>query len=149
MIKNQEIDYKFIILLFSVLFLVFNILTLKDGQNWCSDFGQYLTQAQNILEHKEYSRTYYVGWSVATPPGYPLILAPLIKVFGLNLKILKVLNVVFLLGAILLLYLIMQRRLGREDALLGAMLLFTSPDFFILFATGKIGSFVIRAKDFL
>lgn len=106
-------------------------MTIKDGQNWCSDFGQYLTGAENIISHKEYSHTYYLGKSVVTPPGFPFILTPILKIFGLNFKLLKIPNVIFLLGYILLLYSIMRRRLSEEDALLGVVLLGTSADFFI------------------
>ena len=115
----------------SVLYLVLNTATLKNGHNWCADFGQYLGQAQNIIGHKEYAHTYYVGRSVVTPPGFPVILIPLIKIFGMDFRILKLPNVVFFLGFILVLYSILRKRLGEDDALLGALVLLTSPDFFI------------------
>jgi hypothetical protein len=119
------------IIILSLSYLIINILTIKDGHNWCSDFGQYLGQAQNIIEHKEYTHTYYIGRSVVTPPGFPLILIPLLRNAGLDFRILKLPNVFFFLGFILILYCIMRKRVGEEDAFLGAVLLLTSPDFFI------------------
>lgn len=124
-------NYRKVIIFLSAIYLIVNFMTIKDGQNWCSDFGQYLTGAENIISHKEYSHTYYLGRSVVTPPGFPLILAPILKIFGLNFRLLKIPNVIFLLGYFLLFYLIMRRRLSEEDALLGFVLLGTSPDFFI------------------
>ncbi|HOY09277.1 MAG TPA: glycosyltransferase family 39 protein [Candidatus Omnitrophota bacterium] len=123
--------HRFWIIVLSVLFLVVHGATIKDGHNWCADFGQYLGQAQNIIEHTDYAHTYYIGRSVVTPPGFPLILIPLLKNFGLDFRILKLPNIIFFLGSIWVLFAIMRKRVGEEDAFLGAVLLLTSPDFFI------------------
>lgn len=120
-----------VLVFFSLCFLVLNIFSLKAGQSWLTDFGQYLTQAENIIEHKDYSHSYYIGRAVTTPPGYPLILVPLIKMFGWNFLILKMVNVVFFLGFILTFYFISRRFLNDEFSLLISVLFFSSPDFFI------------------
>ncbi len=123
--------HKKLIILLAVLYVVVNLLTIKDGHNWCSDFGQYLGQAENIIEGRPYGHTYFIGRPVVTPPGFSLILIPFLKYSGLNFRILKFQNVFFFLGFILLLYAFMRKHSDEKDAILGALLLLTSPDFFI------------------
>ncbi|HQO59069.1 MAG TPA: glycosyltransferase family 39 protein [Candidatus Omnitrophota bacterium] len=122
---------RFCLVVLSVLYLIVNVATLQDGHTWCADFGQYLGHARNIIEHKDYAHTYYIGRSVVTPPGFPLILTPLLKYGGLNFRILKLPNIIFFLGFIWVLYAIMRKRLGEDDAFWPAVLFLTSPDFFI------------------
>ncbi len=79
--------------------------TLTKGHDWGDDFASYLMQAQSIVEgttHKfmeenrftiEKSTNRRLG-PVAYPWGMPVLLAPLYRLFGLNLLALKSLSVV-------------------------------------------------------
>jgi len=108
MLKNNNPVKSFLI--FSVLFLILNIWTIKDGHNWGGDFSQYILHARNILESRAYSFSYNLDRDIAYPPGLPITLTPLIKCFGTNFRILKVPNVFFWLLYVLFLYLLMRRR---------------------------------------
>jgi len=112
-------------------FVVINVLTLHDGHNWGGDFSRYIRQAQNILENKPYDFSYNLDPWANYPAGFPLLLAPLIKIFGLNYKILKLPNILYWLIFLCALYPIMKKRIGEKNALLGIMVLATSPYFFL------------------
>ena len=81
---------------------VFHLLTITPGHNWVAcDFALYLQHAKNILEGVGYSQSGYllnphkIISPQAYPPVFPLLLAPLYALFGLNFVALKALVVVF------------------------------------------------------
>ncbi|MBI4308966.1 MAG: glycosyltransferase family 39 protein [Candidatus Omnitrophica bacterium] len=108
-----------------------NLLTLKDGHNWGGDFGQYIIHAQNLLNHNNYSQGIMLEKAIIYPPGFPLMIAPIIKLFGLNFPLLKSINVLFWCASLLLLYLLFKNPLGRNNALLGISVLAASSFFFV------------------
>jgi len=70
--------------------------TLRSGQDWGGDFAMYLMHARNIANGVPYGQTgYIVNPAVPSlgpetyPPVYPLLLAPLYRVFGLDLTVMK------------------------------------------------------------
>ncbi|MBA4368726.1 MAG: hypothetical protein C0403_13950 [Desulfobacterium sp.] len=78
--------------------------SLTEGQEWGDDFAEYIMQAQSITEKNptgfiEKNRftietsTHTVG-PVAYPWGYPMLLAPLYYLFGMNLLAFKSLNII-------------------------------------------------------
>jgi hypothetical protein len=79
--------------------------TLTKGHTWGDDFASYIMQAQSIVEGnpKKFTqensftieKSSEVIGSVAAPWGLPVLLAPLYRLFGLNMLALKSLNVVF------------------------------------------------------
>ncbi|MDQ6669383.1 MAG: hypothetical protein M3069_01225 [Chloroflexota bacterium] len=86
-------------------------LTLRPGQDWSlgDDFAQYILHARNIAEARAYASTGYIynpDLAVIGPPAYPpvfpLALAPVWAVFGLNLLAMKTLVVAFFVGALAL-----------------------------------------------
>jgi hypothetical protein len=82
---------------------MFQVRTLPPRYYWAgSDIGLYLTHARNIVIGRPYSETLFVFNAHASsespktyPPLYPVLLSPLYRVFGLNLQVFKLLNVVF------------------------------------------------------
>jgi len=82
---------------------VFYLATLREGHLWGDDFAMYIHHAQNIAQGRPYADTGYV-YNPAVPvygprmypPVFPLLLAPLYKVFGLSLIPMKVEQVVFI-----------------------------------------------------
>src|SRR3989338_965911 len=86
---------KIILFIVAALFFLLNTLTLKDGHMLGGDFAQYVQHALNILEHKPYHYGLNLDAWVLCAPGLPLLLAPVIKAFGINLVIMKFLNVLF------------------------------------------------------
>ena len=68
---------------------------IESTHDWGDDFAQYLVEAQNIAKANPLYESKYVFNPInaeyaprAYPPGYPLLQAPLIKLFGINLKVL-------------------------------------------------------------
>ena len=68
-----------------------------------TDWAMYVMHARNIVKGLPYAQTGYVFQPESTtevgansyPSGYPLLLAPLYAVFGLNIRLFKLLNVAF------------------------------------------------------
>ena len=97
--------------IFNVFFFV-NIYTLKDGHNWGDDFAQYIRHAINLVEHKPYTANISLDYWIVSPPGFPFLLSSLIYWFGVNLKILKLLNVVIWGLSALVVYSLVLMRLN-------------------------------------
>ncbi len=101
---------------------VFHLATLRPGFSWFDDVPAYVQHAQNIAEGEPYAATGYVQNPYnfiapkAYPPGYPLLLAPLIAVFGVNVLVLKVAMIVLLMGA-----LFVAAQLFKDDLPLGPL----------------------------
>lgn len=89
---------------------LFHFLTIRPGHYWGDDFALYILHARNIVQGVPYSDTGYIfNPSFATlsprayPPVFPLLLAPVYAVFGLNLTAMKTLVIAaFLLSLITL-----------------------------------------------
>ncbi|MDW8038253.1 MAG: hypothetical protein RMI90_09455 [Thermoguttaceae bacterium] len=69
---------------------------LREGHPWGDDFAQYLMHARNLAEGRPYAQTGYIYHPEypqlgppAYPPGTPLLLAPIWKLWGLNWTALK------------------------------------------------------------
>jgi hypothetical protein len=79
---------------------IFYLVTLQGGHNWDGDFSLYIMHAINIVHGKPYADTNYlynpdnpnIG-PKAFPPIFPLILAPFIAIWGINLKVLKLVEI--------------------------------------------------------
>ena len=112
------------------LFLMINIYTLNDGHNWGDDFAQYIQHSINLLGHQPYASNIALDTWVVPPPGFPLLLSPLIYVFGLNFKILKFLNVLLWAISAFAAYDLVLKRLGLFWARMVFVWFLTSPSFF-------------------
>ena len=75
--------------------------TARDGHNWKGDFSQYIMHAQNLIQGNAYTDLGVLSIDgiahAGTPPGYPLTVAPMIALFGLNFIMLKV-QMAFIFG---------------------------------------------------
>jgi hypothetical protein len=120
----------FVWILFTLAILA-NLWTLKDGHNWGDDFAQYILNARNIIEGKPYASGIMLDNAVVCPPGLPLLLAPALKAFGLNFKILKVLNIFYWYLSIIFVYALFLRVGGRRFALMASIFLAFSSFFFV------------------
>jgi Dolichyl-phosphate-mannose-protein mannosyltransferase len=74
---------------------VLGCLFLRAGEPWGGDFALYVMHAQNIAAGRPYAETLYLhnpahAWisPIAYPPGLPLMLAPLVAVFGVDWQVL-------------------------------------------------------------
>lgn len=126
-----------------VLFVVVVWIGIHDhfgGVDWGDDFALYLHQAKaltlgNIGEVVAANR-YAIdnsGWHsfspVAYPWGWPLLMAPVYMVFGLNYEVLKALEVLAFATFLVTFYAVLHRRLGSVQTLLLVLLFAASPIF--------------------
>ncbi|OGX26727.1 MAG: hypothetical protein A2787_05385 [Omnitrophica WOR_2 bacterium RIFCSPHIGHO2_01_FULL_48_9] len=122
---------KWIVNLSILLYVIINLITIKDGHSWGDDFAQYILHAQNIIQGKPYASNIILDPWVVVPPGFPLLLSLLLKCFGLNFVILKLPNVIYWLLANLALYHLIKKRLEKDIARAIFIVLLFSPTFFI------------------
>jgi hypothetical protein len=114
---------------------VFQFLSVKHGQSWGDDWAQYVAHARNIAEGRPYSSTGYIfnaDQPIAPPnypPGFPLMLAPIYGLRGLDLDALKIPAIVSLIAAIGLFALIVAEWEGAPTALATTALLGFHPFF--------------------
>jgi len=128
MVKQKS--YRLLFGLFILLYLTINISTLHDGHNWGGDFSQYIRHAKNIVEHKDYSSGILVeAWS-GYPPGLPLLLTPLVSLFGINFILFKLPNIFYWLITVFCLFFIAKRHIGEENSVWISIVFLTSPAIF-------------------
>lgn len=122
-----------IVVLALALFLVLNLTTIRPGHPPGGDFAHYIIHAQNLLAGRDYaSGVFMPGVRVQNyPPGFPLILAPLLHWAGVNLPLLKLPTVLMWPLCAWLLALIARRRLGGQTALLVFLFMLFAPWFFV------------------
>src|ERR1043166_7636509 len=97
---------------------VFYLATIRAGHHWGDDFAQYIQQARNIAAGEPNASTGYiynphnpVVGPRAYPPGFPLLLAPVVKIFGLDFRPMKVLVILCFVGVLLLMPLVFGKDL--------------------------------------
>ncbi len=96
------------VLIAIVAICIFYLLTIRAGHHWGDDFSMYIQHAKNIAEGVNYRNSNYIYCPPYVgpnfyPPILPLLLAPIIKLFGLNLTAMKVeLILVFALSLFML-----------------------------------------------
>jgi hypothetical protein len=76
----------------------------RPGHPWGDDFAQYLMHARNLAEGRPYAATGYIYnphypqiGPPAYPPGTPVLLAPVWRLWGLNWTALKIVMIICLL----------------------------------------------------
>lgn len=116
------------------LLAVFHFATLRAGHYWGDDFAHYVRHAANIAAGRPYAETpwirnpYYPELSPpAYPPVYPLLLAPLVKAYGIDLEPLKWPGVAALLAAVFLLNRLARSRLPHPVHLVPGLLFALNP----------------------
>jgi hypothetical protein len=87
---------------------MFYLATIREGHDWGDDFSMYIRHAQNIARGEPYTETGYiynpqnpVVGPRLYPPGFPLLLAPVVGMFGLDLRPMKILVLGFFVGSLL------------------------------------------------
>jgi hypothetical protein len=94
------------------------LFTVRDGHNWGGDFSLYIRHAMNIANGEPYDLTGYIYNPNAPhvspktyPPMFPILLAPVYKLYGLNLNMFKYEIILFWVASMILLFMIFQREL--------------------------------------
>jgi len=125
------------LILLLITIAIFDAATIRQGHIWADDFAMYIHHAQNIVEGRPYAQTGYLFTPTALvgprmyPPVFPLLLAPVVRFFGLNLIPMKFEQVIFFVLALMVICLYWQRELGREYTLALAAILGFSPHLWI------------------
>lgn len=85
--------------------LLFQICTIRAGHIWGDDYALYIHHAKNLATGVPYADIGYIAdpgypsYSLrVAPPGFPMILAGIYRIFGMNFTAFKVVEVVFLTG---------------------------------------------------
>jgi hypothetical protein len=111
---------------------------LSPGHDFVNDdFAAYVMHAANLVQGRTYTNVNYVPnlkalWLVPSngyPPIYPLILAPAYKVFGLNLKYLKVVTVLCFVGFLVLFEILSRPMLSPSLRVCALLILAFNPIF--------------------
>ena len=128
-----------------LLVAVVHVLALRSGHAWGDDFAQYLMHARNLAEGRPYAATGYVynpQEPAVGPPTYPpgtaLILAPVYRLFGLNLTAMKAAMIACLLVFLGMVLLAFREELSLAERLILVLLLGLNP--FLLEQSNSIGS---------
>jgi len=111
-----------------VVSLAIGLSSLTRGHFWWDDFASYIMQAKSILDGNLqefierntftiFQSSFQIG-PIAYPWGFPLILAPVYAVTGLNPLALKLPGVFFFAGFLICLFLVTNKRLTRTESLL-------------------------------
>lgn len=132
-------------------YFIVGMLSLSAGHAWGDDWAQYIMHAQNLLRGRPYVDTLYVfnpDWAQVGPPAYPpmtaILLAPVVAIFGVSLPALKIYNLLLLVAALPLIYLVVARMAGSAAALV-AVVLFAGHDVVAAFrnAIGSEAPFIL------
>ncbi|MGI9051792.1 MAG: hypothetical protein ACR2HQ_03945 [Ilumatobacteraceae bacterium] len=101
----------------------------EDGHGWGDDFALYINQAQGLTDGTANdvvadtrfaidNSAYHSFSPEAYPWGFPVLLAGIVAVRGVDYTALKVVPTLSLVGAVLVLYLLLASRLTRVEAVL-------------------------------
>jgi hypothetical protein len=100
---------------------LFYLTTIREGHAWGDDFSLYIRHAHNIVHGEPYVATGYIYnpsnpeiGPKLYPPGFPLLLAPVIGLFGSNLRPMKILVIAFFTAALLVMLSLFRDPLSRS-----------------------------------
>lgn len=126
LLQREKIQY-IVLALFCIPLFFINI---QDTHNYGDDWTQYLKEALNIAEGKPYYSSTYIFNPLNTeyappqyPPGYPLLMAPVVGITGMAIAPLLYLNTVFVCLIIFLAYGYLRRFTGGLNAMCLAIIL--------------------------
>ena len=132
-------------LVLMVLLLPMFFIGIRDTHDWGDDFAIYIQGALNITQHKPVSETKYVSFEnynhkyppAAVPVGYPLILSPVIEMFGLDYKVLNYYMSFWLYLLAITVFVFLRRYISMLSALCLTLIFFLNP-FMIAFKSEVI-----------
>jgi hypothetical protein len=108
---------------------------MRPGHGWGDDWALYVAHAKNTVERRPYSETGYIYNVEARyappkyPPGFPILLAPVYAVRGIDLEALKVPGIISFIGALGLLAIVAAGWCGASSALIATSLVAFHPFF--------------------
>lgn len=110
------------------------LATFYPDQRWGDDFAQYIAQAANLARGQDMSQTGYIYnrytpalGPKAYPPGFPVLLAPVYALFGLDIRAFQVEILILQLLALVVAYLLFRREVSPQTALILLIMMGLSP----------------------
>ena len=108
-VNQMQFHFKYLgLYLVITLQIILGILVIDNGHNWGGDFALYIDESKSIIDGRFwefYNQNLFTIQNshktlapIAEPIGAPLIFAPFIAIFGVNLLMLKYLMLVFYIG---------------------------------------------------
>lgn len=116
--------------------LAVHCATLRQGHIWGDDFALYIHHAKNIADHAPYTATGFIynpqipAYSPRSyPPVFPLMLAPLVQRFGINVMPMKMEQIAIFFLTLIVVFALWRAELGLHYALALVAILGFSPVF--------------------
>ncbi len=130
-----------------LLLLLFSIplffLGVKDAHGLGDDFAQYVKEAENISKGLPYYTTNWVfnnlDWGYGPPqypPGYPMLLAPVVKVFGIAIRPMLYMNALLAMALLFALFAYFRKYAGAVASVCLALIIVYSGE--LLQAKGEL-----------
>lgn len=130
---SAKLEWVLVILILAVIAGVYAV-TFYPDQGWGDDFAQYIAQAVNIAEGRNMADTGYIYSRYtpevgprAYPPGFPVMLAPVYSLFGLNIGAFQVFIILLQLIALVLIYVLYHGNVSPLVALVLLLMMGLSP----------------------
>ena len=115
-------------------YVALGLATVTNGHVWGDDWAQYVLHARNIATGHPYADTGYVFnpdrpnvGPPSYPPGLPLLLAPIVAVFGINILAFKVVCFACILLALPFAYHLLATSVGKSAAFIAILLFALHP----------------------
>lgn len=132
--KTETIALTILLILSAIL----SVSLLTRGHLWWDDFASYIMQAQSLLrgtpqefiEHSAFTiaNSTVPPGPVAYPWGFPVLLAPVLAIFGMKVLALKAINTIFFLLFLIVFYRLARLRLPVSWSLFLTAILAFNPE---------------------
>jgi hypothetical protein len=131
--KKKAIEYLVMVLLLSPLLFI----NIRSSHDWGDDFAGYITEAKNIAEGRPFyeSKMLPQDYMPSYAPqyysyGFPLLIAPIIKVFGIKFKILDLYISIWCVLWALTIFYYLRSRFSFFSSAAFVFIFFINPFFF-------------------
>lgn len=108
-------------------------INIRDSHDWGDDFAMYLMEAQNIAKGEPAGQSGFMTnpnaamGPQAYPVGFPLLLAPVVKHFGLDFRVLNLFESLMLVVALLTGFLFLRKHFSVMSSLLMTLVIAYNP----------------------
>jgi hypothetical protein len=131
--KKKLLEYLLVFILLSPLLFI----NIRNSHDWGDDFAGYLREAKNIAEGKPFyqSKFQFHDYNLSySPPyysyGFPLLLSPIVKIWGLNYKVLNLYMSLWLVAWALLTFAYLRRFFSLFACVSITLIFFLDPFYF-------------------
>jgi hypothetical protein len=129
-LKSDNKNELWLILATVLAIFIFYVLTIRSGHNWGGDFSLYIHHALNLVSGKPYSDTGYIlnpynPWisPAVYPPVFPVLLAPVVAIFGINFYAMKIYLIGYLCASLIVLYRLIVYKIESAELRWGVILI--------------------------